>query len=99
MSGKDHNGSALYRKAIEHYARSHVLPFADVSDIYNMNVHECCLVQLTDNCNINKLIDELFEVLHLGYLDHKLNLYMKNVVENNVSLSSSVRSIHETVTH
>lgn len=84
-------------EAVQFDTETHIQQLEEVSNIYNIDMHEWALCSIVDNCRLNKKIARLLGISHVGCLNHKLNLGVKAMIASDFMLSPIIDSIHSTM--
>ena len=78
-------------------AESHIKQLENVFSIFNLNPSDWTLCQVGDNVSVNKRIATLLNIPHVGCLNHKLNLDVKEMLRCDQRMSNTLESVQRTM--
>jgi len=85
-------------EAVEFTAEAHVQFFKDTFSFYAIeNIYSWLVASIADNAKVNLKVARLLKVAHIGCKSHLLNLDVEAWVDSDVSLSSTLDSVHSTM--
>ena len=79
-------------------AETHTSHIRAIFSLFGIDCSKWILCQVADNCNLNRAVSSQLRIPHVGCSNHKLNLEVERMVDNDSTLKDCIDSVHRTMT-
>lgn len=86
-----------HETAVNFNADTHVHFLKKTFDSYNIDMENWVVASIADNCSTNKCVSDLFNIPHISFNSHKINLEVNKIIDTTQSFKNTIDSIHNTM--